>query len=155
MKMNFKLNIVAISCCLLLVTSSAIAGERVVCANGHVQYTPCLNGELKVGSNPLQQRSIRSTRRAMPRTNRQSGYVRVMNKSFKRVKHNLGLWYGQLKGEGNVKLRLHIMRNGKVVSTRYMGSVQIHPKEKPTHFNFRSPLPNGKNWSWKIVSSVS
>lgn len=81
--------------------------------------------------------------------------VKVEKVTFKQVSSSEGHWRGYLKGRGSIALRLYIMRNGKVETTKYMGSVTLKSASRSIPFNFISTTPSEPGWSWRIVPFVA
>ncbi len=130
---------------LLLPLNASAQFKRRVCANGHVQYSKCPEENKKFTNKKLPQ--IRSF---VPM--QQNSTAEINRVSFKKLDSKFGLWKGYLKGNGEVALKLEILRNGDVYDTRFIGKVWISQNDKPTKFNFKSALPNGSDWSWRIVN---
>ena len=61
-----------------------------------------------------------------------------------------GIWRGRVQGMGNIALALEILRSGRVVERRSMGKVRLNGES--TWFAYRSWLPSGSNWSWKVIA---
>jgi hypothetical protein len=86
-------------------------------------------------------------------------YARVLKNSFlgpgaraSRAKVATGTWKGLVEGNGMIHLFLEILRGEAVEERRFMGNVLLHGKS--TTFAFVSPLPQGKDWTWR-VSAIS
>lgn len=162
MKMFLPLFLLAYS---LSIPHPVEAGERQVCQDGKVRYTACPEETANpsiYGKNPAGRSEITRglgnrlklvTRSAAPTPGNQR-FVRIFNESFTKLNPRVGLWKGKISGNGKVYLTLAILQNGQMVTTRYIGSVQVTPDERPTRFNFKSPLPELSNWSWKILPRV-
>jgi hypothetical protein len=90
-----------------------------------------------------------------PNSRLDSSKAQVTDQSFSLMSRERGLWRGLVRGHGNIQLRLMILRNGIVESTRRIGSVLQKEWEKPTPFFFTTSLPKGTDWSWSIVAKVS
>ena len=82
-----------------------------------------------------------------------AGYARVLEQSFKRINSIDGLWIGRVEGNGRINLELHILRNGTLESRRYMGNVDLI--NTSSGFRFRSVVPKGMGWSWRVVAFTS
>ena len=81
---------------------------------------------------------------------RAAGNARVLEQYFKRLSTSDGLWSGRVEGEGKVNLELHILRDGAVESRRYMGNVEL--ANSSSGFKFRSSLPKGPGWEWRVIA---
>jgi hypothetical protein len=80
-------------------------------------------------------------------------YAEVIDQRMSPLNASTGQWKGTLRGNGNVRLQLHWFRNGLLDSIRSMGSVKL--LNKMTSFAFRTSLPRGQGWSWKLAAIAS
>ena len=94
--------------------------------------------------------SFNSSARASLRTPSRRG--NLANLRFRRLCSQRGSWQGHIVGAGHFLLQLSIIRNGVVESTRLIGRIQRDAGEKPTSFAFRSAIPPGNGWSWRITA---
>lgn len=130
--------------------------QRQYRCDGVVQYRPC-DEPLENYSPPskLQRTypvpppSAKGIVRAASRNSR-GYYAKIREQSLFKLPGNMGNWKGSVEGNGQVHLNLRIYRNGSIESTRYMGSVPL--KNNDTTFSFKTVLPQGKGWTWKVLA---
>lgn len=129
--------------------------------NGKIQYRPCLN---ELASPRAAMRSLQDTERRAYHAARNayasdvesdpSGhFAKITKHSYKRLSKVSGQWRGIVEGNGTIRLTLHILRNGEIESSRFMGEVAL--RNKKTSFNFISSPPQGTGWSYKIIAIAS
>lgn len=82
-------------------------------------------------------------------------FARIIDQSFSKAGSGFGIWRGKVSGNGEINLDLQIVRGREVVATYYMGHVFISPNKKPTQFAYKTLLPKGSDWAWKIRASAS
>ncbi len=131
---------------LLFCTQEAIASRQHRC-DGRVQYRPCAE---KIEPGPS--RPYSSERAALSSSPGQGRTIaiNVENPSLRDFNGNEGVWTGAIKASGTIHLKLQFYRDGKIISTRYMGKTKLSGQK--SSFMIRSALPHGNNWSWKIVA---
>ncbi|NMC62139.1 MAG: hypothetical protein GYA55_03130 [SAR324 cluster bacterium] len=129
----------------ILISDSSFALKQYRC-DGRVQYRPCgesFNGQIKALS------ALSSTRaRWSPKKGRSGEEARVFEDSFERVSITEGLWKGRVAGDGKITLKLYIFKEGRILETRHIGSVELN--NESTYFAFKSSLPRDRNWTWVI-----
>ncbi len=135
---------------ILLSHPELVSASKQYRCYGMVQYRPC-------DPNPPPERPA-MRRRPDPRAHfnidtANLKYAKVLSSNLKKVSAMDGVWGGRVEGNGTVHLELQIYRGGALESKRYMGHVPL--KNKSTAFRFRSVMPNGPAWSWKIVASAT
>ncbi|MCO6432260.1 MAG: hypothetical protein J5J00_15510 [Deltaproteobacteria bacterium] len=147
------LGLAAIDC------EGAHAARQYRC-NGMIQYRPCLaeSATPRAGFRALEQaqrKAIISARHgsAVPATASNFTFAKIVKASYKRLSSVSGQWRGIVEGNGNIKLTLHIIRNGAIESTRFMGQIAL--RNKKTSFNFVSAPPAGKGWTYTIIAAAS
>lgn len=143
---------------------SAAFGQPVRC-NGMVQFRPCgqplANGrsEEKPLLRPLRNESPRydfspskyqKEVRGKQQPGSQENYAEVLSQKMSVLKGSLGQWKGEIRGNGNVHLKLLWYRDGILSSIRYMGSINL--SNKSTRYAFQSSFPRGPGWSWKVAA---
>lgn len=134
----------------LVLPFASVSAERITCPNGIVQYLPCSPEQRKAeriaGKSMTIARPRPQTARAPHNT------AKVLKKSFRQLSSSLGRWDGYVSGRGKVHLQLVLLKQGRILASRYIGSVFQKYKEKPTKFTFKSSLPTEHGWSWKIIA---
>ena len=141
-----------ISLVMLIFVSNANAAKLYRC-DGRVQYRPC---EQKLHNYEVTYKETSKPRYRYSTKTKQRGakYVRVVRQSLRKITLNEGLWRGYVEGNGMVQLMLDIFRGGTRESRRIIGSLPLHEKDGQVLFHFRSSLPKGFGWSWKISGSA-
>lgn len=76
--------------------------------------------------------------------------AKIISQALQKVSRKEGVWRGRVYGDGATRLFLEISQDGEVTERRYMGEVYLERKE--TWFAFRSVLPEGSAWGWKVVA---
>ncbi|MDC0357630.1 hypothetical protein OAO01_02360 [Oligoflexia bacterium] len=144
-----KILIVVLVCA--MVWPGLVSASTLYRCNGLVQYRPCSQPFSYVEQNAAvpKLRTISYTRKTRVKHNKPA-VGKVLTQSYRRISKRQGLWKGRINGKGDIRLRLLIFRNGALESTRYMGNVYLTPTDNSISFNFRSSLPRGSNWSWKV-----
>lgn len=130
-------------------TEKAFAIKQYRC-NGMVQYRPC---EEKSSSHSAFQQPINEVK-----TKNRVGitgprYAKVKSQYFSKESKDHGLWKGVIRGNGFVELSLNIFRHGELESKRFMGHLWLANKD--SSYRFRSVLPQGKDWTWKVEATAS
>jgi len=126
--------------------------------NGRVQVWPC---GMEYPNGQKNKKLVATTARSVPprsmeklsATKEFKGSplrAAVLYSKFRPEKKNLGLWTGEVEGNGEIKLFLQIFREQKLESTSAMGSTILHNQQSP--FTFRSSMPKGNNWSYIIFA---
>lgn len=156
-------------CVLIIVPLSPAWAARQYRCSGKVQYRPC---DVPLGKGQLASTRIGSTLGSTNGTDSRGSasrlsspsvsgelYAKVLENSFlgpgaraPKAKITTGTWKGLVEGNGMVHLFLEILRGEAVEERRFMGNVLLHGKA--TTFAFVSPLPHGKDWTWR-VSAIS
>jgi hypothetical protein len=141
---------VAFACGTILSPCDAEAVRPYRCG-GKIQFTPCPH------YSPIDEISAERAPRkdSEPATDplwkiRGKRFAEVSKTSFSKVDRSQGIWSGQLKGNGLVETELQIYRDNKLEERRYMGHIWLDNKKTP--FRFKSALPPGKNWQWRVVA---
>lgn len=139
-----------------LFTSSWCFAAPVHRCNGVVQLRPCgqpLRTTRKVVSRPIQKDFPRYDLSPTAHTTHAAGpYAEILTQSMSKLAEKLGQWSGTLRGNGSVQLQLLWFRNGILSSSNYMGTVKL--VHKTTSFAFRTALPPGQGWSWKLAAAA-
>lgn len=128
----------------LLLPTSALAAKPYHC-NGRVQFRPC-----EPGAEP---QLIRTRRDSPPRFSRRPSIkskAKIVSSSFTALRGQKGRWRGYVSGVGLAQLTLDIFREGKRLTSKYMGKVNLTPQDKKVSFAFESSTPKGGNWTWAI-----
>jgi hypothetical protein len=140
----------------LLVSSTAQA--RVWRCDGVVQFRPC-EQSFSVDTDrseraglPLSDVASSSTRASLRRRapTPRPGAIAVLKQKYRKVSSSVGHWYGRIGGNGPAHLYLEIFHQGKRISKRYMGNVNLTPDDKSISFNFTGPIPKIAGWTWKV-----
>ena len=132
-----------------------IAGTALVAFNLlylYAESAEAQGGGTRAARRGQTEQSLSSAARASLRT--PSRRANLTNLRFRRLCSQRGSWQGYIVGTGHFRLQLSIMRNGVVESTRLIGRVQRDPGERPTSFAFRSAIPPGNGWSWRITAQA-
>ena len=116
--------------------------------NGRVQYRPCEVDPAWEKNRADFRRSAGKRARWAPLNEDSSTSPRIFEDSYERASESEGLWRGRVAGNGLVHLNLYIYKRGRLHIKRYMGSVAL--KNEDTFFAFKSPLPDGDDWTWVI-----
>jgi len=140
-----------------LLSSPSSALSRPYRCDGYIRYRPCTEGFLSKRDQQIfrqkqlarMQQRTRHKKKFEPE-NDSNPSVKVFDTTYEPLSEQMGLWRGKLLGEGKVYLKLVIIRSHTAESSRFMGNVVLKTKNRAVPFNFRSPLPPGKNWTWKI-----
>lgn len=122
--------------------------------NGYVQQRPCDQPfSLEDNSNRFETivRAASPFTKITAKKKASATAATIISPSFKKISQRFGLWQGHVAGSGPLELHLLIYRNGMVESKRYIGAVTLENREKPISFNYRSYLPEGKGWSWRVL----
>lgn len=137
------------------IPTKVIAGPPVRC-DGMVQFRPC--GQKLATGRPVPRANTFTTQKSAPRydispaalSHGSAPYVEVLSQSMSPLGSTTGQWRGSLRGNGSIKLQLQWFRDGVLSSTRSMGTVKL--VHKITSFAFRTTLPRGAGWTWKIAA---
>ena len=135
------------------------AGTQYRC-NGMVQFRPC-GQDIATGRPVRTKSSSVQLRTDIPRfdvsttalSRGSQAYAEVLNQSMSPYGASTGQWRGTLRGNGNIRLQLLWFRDGVLSTTRSMGNVKL--VHKTTSFAFRTSVPHGSGWSWKIAALAS
>lgn len=145
---------------LLTLPTSGSARTLYRC-EGRVQFRPCEQSFSNSTTRSaraelaLPMKSSPTTERITPRAQYgANAFSKVIKQSYSRLSKNQGLWKGRVAGNGKVHLTLQIFRNGILESSRYMGNVLLNPTDRSISFHFKSYLPKGNDWTWKILTSA-
>lgn len=139
----FRIKRLGFICIVFVLANVACAEREYRCSGGRVQSRPCTVRMQKPLSSARMQLSKKTTL-----TNE---FAKIEEAIFKRISPARGQWSGSVRGLGRLHLTLLIFDGIKLVESRSMGSVDLE-REKSTNFGFRSWLPNGINWSSKVVA---
>jgi len=142
-------------CILLLLFTLGVTpaeAQKPFRCSGRIQFYPCdqILFPTRTPAHPAVSPAIPEPGRAALSGQGVQGrlFAQVTKQSYQRANRSTGWWRGTIRGNGTVHLELQILRNGLLESTRYMGNVRL--LNKATWFSFRSPLPAGRGWTWKI-----
>ena len=137
--------------------SPTSAAPRVYRCNGRVQLWPCgtvlPNGRRTNRSMLGEPRSLPAPRATPPAVREFRGQplsAAVITSAFVIDRKRQGVWTGRVKGNGEVKLFLQILRGDRVESTQPMGSTILADQE--SSFTYKSVPPHGTDWSYIIVA---
>ncbi|MBN8548834.1 MAG: hypothetical protein J0M12_05930 [Deltaproteobacteria bacterium] len=155
--MNFIATLTFLS---LSLSTPAAAGTQYRC-NGMVQYRPC-GQEIATGRTTRSKTAAApSLRTDVPRydvsprafSKNTGAYAEVLNQSMSPIGASTAQWRGSLRGNGSIRLQLLWYRDGVLSMTRSMGVVKL--VHKTTSFAFRTSVPRGPGWSWKVAALAS
>ena len=132
-----------------LVCEQSFAIRQYRC-NGMIQYRPC---ETDPANRSAFQQPIKYDQVKTKVGITGPRYAKVQSQHFSKDSPGHGLWKGVIKGNGFVELSLNIFRNGQLESTRFMGHLWLANKDST--YRFRSTLPAGKDWTWKVEATAS
>jgi len=148
---------------LVLVLLLLILPERVIAARMYrcgsvagvrIQDRPCTVRVPRRPSAPLDIRAsptIEAMNIEPPRAAfRSNGYAKILEPAFHKINSLDGLWSGRVEGNGLINLELQIVRHGVLESRRYMGNIELD--NTSSGFKFRSVMPRGPGWGWKVVA---
>lgn len=128
--------------------------------DGMIQYRPCgqalaTGRPSRTGSNKVHLRSDIPRYDLSPAalSKGSSPYAEVLEQTMSPLGSSTGQWRGSLRGNGRIQLQLQWFRDGVLNSTRAMGTVKL--VHKVTSFAFRTSLPRGPGWTWKISALAS
>ena len=139
--------------------AKVMAGPPYRC-NGMVQFRPC--GQPLATGRPVRPNSASvQLRPDIPRydvspaalSRGSSPYAEVLQQSMSPLGGATAQWRGSLRGNGKIQLQLLWFRDGVLATTRSMGTVKL--VHKVTSFAFRTSVPRGPGWTWKIAAHAS
>jgi hypothetical protein len=133
------------------------AHARVWRCEGKVQFRPCKqtfsldtnrNSRAAIPALSASGSPRASLRRVAPR--RSAGAISVIRQNYRKLSASVGHWYGRIQGNGPAHLYLDIFKQGVRISERYMGNVDLTPRDKDISFNFTGPIPPVAGWTWQV-----
>ena len=147
----FKLKILSALVLILVFTAPEANAAKLYRCNGKVQYRPC--GQELHTYKVTYSKSTSSGPRYRYSVKKHTGgnkYVKVIRQSLKKLSKSEGLWRGYLHGNGMAHLFLNIFRGSVKETTRSIGKIPLSTKDGEILFHFRSSLPQGTGWTWRI-----
>jgi len=144
---------ILVAMAVIIIPAAPVYAKTYRC-EGLIQFRPC-DVALHTPKRPVYVPNTNSSRRYSPALDRLGQFAapQISKTTFKKLSNGEGIWRGFVSGVGKVALALQIKESGKKANHYSIGQLEILPTENPVRFTYKSVVPRGANWTWRVVAN--